>query len=89
MTDVAEYPTKEGALAAIDKSGVRTRQRWKRHDSGVVVEVVSVGISKANLEPTVGYAGADGIVWFLPLSMFIGRALKGNALVPRFTLCED
>lgn len=81
--------SKRDALQKIDASGVMPRQRWRHYQDQHVVTVVAVGIDKARLEPTVAYAGADGVVWFLPLSMFIGRAKLGEGLVPRFTLCDD
>lgn len=81
--------SKRDALKEIDDAGVMPRQRWRYYKDSHVVTIVAVGINKVSLEPTVGYAGADGVVWFTPLSMFIGRAKLGEGLVPRFALCDD
>lgn len=87
--EVAAAVSKRDALQEIDKAGVMPRQRWRYYKDQRVVTVVAVGIDKATFEPTVGYAGPDGIVWFMRLTMFIGRAKLGEGLVPRFALCED
>ena len=87
--EVSSPLSKRDALAKIDEAGVMPSQRWRYYKDERVVTVVAVGINKGSLEPTVGFAGADGVVWFLPLSMFIGRAKLGEGLVPRFVRCDD
>ena len=81
--------SKRDALKEIDESGVMPRQCWRYYKDQHLVTVVAVGINKGSLEPTVGYAGADGVVWFMSLTMFIGRAKHGDGLVPRFARCDD
>lgn len=56
---------------------------------GTAYRVTLVGIARPSLEPMVGCAGSDGIAWLYHLAMFMGRAKRGDVLVPRFTLCEE
>ena len=84
-----DEPSKEAALAALDKSGLQPRQRFRHYENQRIYTITSLGISKADLEPTVGYAGPDGIVWFTPLQRFIGRAIHNGTLVQRFVRVED
>ncbi len=87
--EMSTQVSKRDALKEIDDAGVMPRQQWRYYKDQHLVTVVAVGISKVSLEPIVGYAAADGVVWFTPLSMFIGRAKHGEGLVPRFTRCDD
>ncbi len=77
------------ALLAFEKAGVRAGQRYVHYNNGLTYQVVAIGAAKGSVEPTVGYAGPDGFVWFAPLSAFAGRGLKDGTLVPRFALVED
>ena len=78
--------SKQEALAVIDASGVRAGQRYQHWKMGDRYTVVSVGLVEATLEPTVGYAGRDGIVWYRPLAQWLERVAFG---APRFALITD
>lgn len=81
-------PSKEAALAAIDQTQLRAGQRWRHYKTGGVYQVIATAILESTLEPAVVYAGKDGVVWVRSMSIFLGRARQGDALVPRFTLIE-
>jgi len=89
VTSAHPEPSKEAALAALDKSGIEPRQRYRHYENQRIYTVVAIGIAKADLEPTVAYAGPDGIVWFTPLQRFAGRAFQDGTLVQRFVRVED
>lgn len=80
--------SKDDALEAIDQSGVRPGQRWRHFKHGTVYQVMAVGIEETSLEPKVGYAGPDGVVWFRHLNVFTGLARQDQTLVSRFTLVD-
>lgn len=76
------------AVAALRKSGMSAGQVW-RGPSGATFRVTFVGVAMPSCDPMVGYAGTDGIGRLYHLAMFMGRAKRGNVLVPRFVLCEE
>lgn len=63
-------------------------QAW-RGLRGATFRVTFVGVALPACDPMVGCAGPDRIGRLYHLAMFMGRAKLGNALVPRFALCEE
>lgn len=76
------------ALLALRKSGMAPGQLW-RGLRGSPFRVTVICVTRPSCEPMVGRLGPDGVTWLYPLAMFMGRAKQGNALVPRFVLCEE
>jgi hypothetical protein len=82
------------ALAKLAACGVVAGQRYRHYDSGDIYVVRDIGLFESELEPIVAYArdappNPPPIVWMRFLSVFRGRAIKDNVLVPRFTLVES
>lgn len=83
--DLVSLTQKEG-LAFIDESGVRAGQHYVHWRRGSRYTVLSVGLNEATLEPMVGYAGADGVVWYRPLRVWCEYVAPGRQ---RFALIGD
>lgn len=78
----------DDAIAALRRSGMSAGQTW-RGLRGSALLVTFVGVVHPSYEPMIGCAGPDGIGRLYHLAMFMGRAKRGNVLVPRFALCEE
>lgn len=85
---VGEPRTTDDAIEALRRSGVAVGQRWVGPRGGTY-RVVAVCVTRPGCEPMVGCEGPCGVTLPYYLAMFMGRAKRGNVLVPRFTLCEE
>lgn len=85
---VGESRTTDDAIEALRRSGVTVGQLW-RGLGGSTYRVVAVCVTRPGCEPMIGCEGPCGVTLLYHLAMFMGRAKRGNVLVPRFTLCEE
>jgi len=75
------------ALANLRDCGVLPGQTYQHYKTGGVYLVVAVGLNEADLEPLVHYRDATdeyATVWTRTVTVFLGKALDGETLVPRF-----
>jgi hypothetical protein len=71
---------KNEALAAHDAAGVYAGQQWQR-TGGKRYSIVATGVSSEDYTPVVVFADAAGVVWTLPLKMFLVSFMQSPSLV--------